>query len=78
MVGRRGLGVADPTCLHFLVRRAAVKNLPINIRIYFARAELRRAGDVSPLILREPYNQGIDIPRSPNQDLHFHRSQNNS
>ncbi len=33
--------------------------------------------DVSPLILREPHNQAIDIPRSPNQDLHFRRSQNN-
>ncbi len=27
--------------------------------------EPRRAGDVSPLILREAQNQGIDIPRSP-------------
>ena len=36
---------------------------------YFARSELRRAGDVSPLILREANNQGIDIPRSPKTDL---------
>jgi hypothetical protein len=42
---------------------------------YFARAELRRAGDVSPLILRVADNQGINIPRSPKADLNFDRSQ---
>ena len=44
--------------------------------LYFARSELRRAGDVSPLILREANNQGIDIPRSPKSDLIFDREQN--
>ena len=43
---------------------------------YFARSELRRAGDVSPLILRPADNQGIDIPRSPATDLSFDREQN--
>jgi len=38
--------------------------------------DLRRAGDVSPLILREANNQGIDIPRSPETDLIFDREQN--
>ncbi len=32
-------------------------------------AELRRAGDVSPLIHRDAHNQGIDIPRSPKTNL---------
>jgi hypothetical protein len=44
--------------------------------LYFARAELRRAGDVSPLILRVVDNQGINIPRSPKTDLNLDRSQN--
>ncbi len=30
--------------------------------LFFARPEIRRAGDVSPLILREANNQGIDFP----------------
>ena len=47
------------------------------VALHFSPAELRRAGDVSPLILREPHNQGIDILHSPHKDLHFHRSQNN-
>ena len=42
----------------------------------FARSELRRAGDVSPLILRPANNQGIDIPRSPKTDLNFDHEQN--
>ncbi len=41
---------------------------PVEGTIYFARSELRRAGDVSPLILRAANNQGIDIPRSPKTD----------
>ena len=49
----------------------------LNTQLYLARAELRRAGDVSPLILREAHHQGIDIPRSPKPDLNFDRSQNN-
>ncbi len=35
--------------------------------LYLARVEFRRAGDVSPLILRKANNQGNDIPRSPNK-----------
>ena len=38
---------------------------------------MRRAGSVSPLILREPHNQRIDIPHSPKQDFHFLRGQQN-
>jgi hypothetical protein len=38
----------------------------------FAWAELRRAGDVSPLILRVADNQGIDIPRSQIKQCHQH------
>ena len=41
--------------------------------LYLARAELRRAGDVSPLMLREANNQGINIPRSPKPHLNFDR-----
>ena len=44
--------------------------------LYFARVELRRAGDVSPLILRQAHNQEIDIPRLPKAELRFHREQN--
>jgi hypothetical protein len=41
-----------------------------------AGAELRRAGDVSPLIRRAAHNQWIDIPRSPKPNLNFHCSPN--
>ena len=55
-----------------------MKNPALGLILYCAWAELRRAGDVSPLILREAPNQGIDIPRSPKQDLKFDREQNDS
>lgn len=45
---------------------------------HFTRSELRRAGDVSSLILREANNQWIDIPRSPKSELIFDREENRS
>ena len=32
------------------------------VKLFLARAELGRAGDVSPLMLRDANNQGINIP----------------
>jgi hypothetical protein len=49
---------------------------PIPLRLFFARSELRRPRDVSPLILRKAHNQGIDILRSPKTNLIFDRWQN--
>jgi hypothetical protein len=52
--------------------------MPLQSKYTSRGAELRRAGDVSPLMLREANNQGIHIPRSPKSHLNFDRLQDNS
>lgn len=66
----------------WILRRSSSKNaggIPGNtMRFYFEWTDLRPAEDVSPLIIHEPHNQGIDIQSLAERGTQFPRLAGNS